>query len=243
MSLVIILQQYIMSQLGFIILRHVNSELTNKYWNHCYDCIRTYYPEHLILIIDDNSNYEYITERTLYKTTIINSEYHKRGELLPYYYFLHNKIFDNAVILHDSVFINKEIDFSVYKYKLIWDFEHKWDQIEDETRMIDMFNDLELNEFYENKSLWKGCFGGMSIITHDYLTYINNKYDISKLLECVLNRYNRMSFERVIACLLQINGTNGSLLGNIHQYCEVGKSFDQIEQYKHLPIIKIWTRR
>ena len=43
----------------------------------------------------------------------------------------------------------------------------------------------------------------MTIITHDYLTYINNKYDISKLLDYVLNKYNRSSFERVIACLLQ----------------------------------------
>jgi hypothetical protein len=235
---------YNMSQLGFIVLRHVNSSLTNKYWNHCYYCIRKYYPEDLILIIDDNSNNEYIkSEHVLYKTTIINSEYHGRGEVLPYYYYLHNKLFDVAVIIHDSVFINKHIDFSVYKYKILWDFEHYWDQIEDETRMIDVFNDLELKNFYENKSIWKGCFGGMSIITHDYLTYVNNKYDISKLLDCILNRYNRMSFERVIACLLQINGTKGSLLGNIHKYCHVGKSFDEIEEYIHLPIIKIWTRR
>ena len=45
-----------MSSLGFIILRHVNSELTNKYWVNCYNCIRRHYPENKILIIDDNSN-------------------------------------------------------------------------------------------------------------------------------------------------------------------------------------------
>jgi hypothetical protein len=232
-----------MNRLGFIILRHVNNQETDKYWNLCYDCIRKYYPENLILIIDDNSNYEYITDRPLYKTTTINSEYHGRGELLPYYYFLHNKLFDTAVLLHDSVFINKYIDFNVYKYKLMWDFEHHWDQTEDETIMIDAFNDLELKEFYENKSLWKGCFGGMSIITHDYLSFINSKYDISKLLNYVLTRFNRMSFERVIACLLQINGTKGSLLGNIHKYCEFGLTFNYKQQYSHLPVIKVWTGR
>ncbi len=232
-----------MNRVGFIVLRHVNNQETDKYWNLCYDCIRKYYPENLILIIDDNSNYEYITDRPLYKTTTINSEYHGRGELLPYYYFLHNKLFDTAVLLHDSVFINKYIDFNVYKYKLMWDFEHNWDQIEDETIMIDAFNDLELKEFYENKSLWKGCFGGMSIITHDYLSFINSKYDISKLLNYVLTRFNRMSFERVIACLLQINGTKASLLGNIHQYCRVGLTFNYKQQYSHLPVIKVWTGR
>ena len=102
-----------MNRIGFIILRHVSNPETDKYWNFCYDCIRKYYPENLILIIDDNSNYEYITDRPLYKTATINSEYHGRGELLPYYYFLHNKLFDTAVLLHDSAFINKYIDFNV----------------------------------------------------------------------------------------------------------------------------------
>ena len=234
---------YIMSDIGFIILRHVNSEYTNQYWIHCYDCIRKYYRENKILIIDDDSNYDYITEKKLYNTTIIQSEYKKRGELLAYYYYLKNHIFDTAVILHDSVFINKYIDFSVNKYKLIWDFEHHWDQIEDETKMIQVFNDEELLEFYENKKLWDGCFGGLCIITHQYLTEINNKYDITKLLDCVLTRYNRCSFERVISCLLQKNEKKTTLLGNIHAYCKWGIIFENKNDYNHLPLIKVWTGR
>ena len=232
-----------MTQIGFIILRHVNNELTNKYWIKCVNSIRQYYPENNILIIDDNSNYEYITQETLYKTTIINSEYPKRGELLPYYYYLHNKLFDIAVIIHDSVIVNKYIDMSVEKYKFLWEFEHNWDQIEDETKMINIFNDLELNNFYKNKDLWKGCFGAMIIISHDYLTYINNKYDISKLLDYVLNRYNRSSFERVIACLLQKEDKKQTLLGNIHKYCKWEVRFNEIDKYNNLPLIKHWTGR
>jgi hypothetical protein len=229
--------------IGFIILRHVNNDSTNKYWIQSYHSIRKYYPENDILIIDDNSDYSFITDEKLYKTTVINSEYPKRGELLPYYYYLHNKLFDIAVIIHDSVFINKYIDFNIETYKILWDFEHNWDQIQDETRMINIFNDLELTEFYQNKHLWKGCFGGMSIITHDYLTHINNKYDISKLLDCILNRYNRCSFERVIACLLQKEETKQTLLGNIHNYCPFGTNINQIDNFKHLPILKVWTGR
>ena len=232
-----------MKELGFIVLRHVNDRSTNRYWIHCYNSIRKHYPENKILIIDDNSNYNFITDEKLYKTTVINSEYPKRGELLPYYYYLHNKLFDVAVILHDSVFINKYVDMEVDKYKFLWEFEHNWDQIEDETRMINIFNDSELKEFYENKQLWKGCFGGMTIITHEYITYINSKYDIRKLLDCVLNRYNRCSFERVIACLLQKNAENKSLLGNLHKYCPWGITFDQKDTYSFLPLTKIWTGR
>jgi hypothetical protein len=232
-----------MGEFGFIILRHVNNELTNKYWSHCYDCIRKYYPENLILIIDDSSNYKYITEKKLYKTTIINSEYSCKGEILPYYYYLHNKLFETAVIIHDSVFINSYIDVSVDKYKFIWEFDHDWDQIEDETNMINVFNDTELLNFYKNKDLWKGCFGAMTIIKHDFLIYINNKYDINKLFFYILTRYNRCSFERVFACLLQFNEKKETLLGNIHKYCVVGTRFGEKDNCKHLPLIKVWTGR
>ena len=236
-----------MTDLGFIMLRHVNNAFTNKYWINCYKCIRQYYPENKILIIDDNSNQEYISNEVLYKTRIIKSEYPGRGELLPYFYYLHNKEFDSALIIHDSVFINKKVDLSVNNYKILWSFEHRWDQIYDETRMIDKFNNLELKQFYENKSLWKGCFGCMSIITHDYLVFINNTYDISKLLDCVKTRFNRCSFERVIACLLQIHShknknKNKTLFGNIHKYCPWGIKYNDKEKYD-LPFIKVWTGR
>lgn len=232
-----------MSEVGFIILRHVNSELTNNYWRHCIECIRKFYPENKILIIDDNSDPNFLTTETHYNTTIIKSEYPKRGELLPYYYYLNNKLFDVAVIIHDSIFINSYIDFTVDKYKIIWEFEHDWDQIYDERRMINAFNNLELRIFYENKHLWKGCFGCMSVITHDYLTFINSKYKISILLDYVLDRYNRCSFERVIACILQKEQVNASLLGNIHKYCEWGIPYHDICKLKHLPMIKCWSGR
>ena len=232
-----------MSSIGFIILRHVNNKLTNKYWIHCYNSIRKYYPENWILIIDDNSNYQYITNHILYNTTVIASEFPGRGELLPYYYYLQNKLFDIAVILHDSVFVNAYIDFSVDKYKLIWEFEHKWDLIPDETNMINVFNDSELLKFYENKTLWKGCFGGMVVIRHDFLQEINNKYEISKLLDHVLTRQKRQCFERVIACLLQKTHPKTTLYGTIQSYVKWGTKFHQKETCNHLPLIKVWTGR
>jgi hypothetical protein len=54
-----------MTELGFIVLRHVNDETTNQYWIHCYNCIRKYYPENMILIIDDNSNYDFVSNNEL----------------------------------------------------------------------------------------------------------------------------------------------------------------------------------
>ena len=51
--------------IGFILLRHVRNETTNRYWMLCYDCIRRYYPLHRIMIIDDNSNYDFVTNNNL----------------------------------------------------------------------------------------------------------------------------------------------------------------------------------
>lgn len=40
-----------MNDFGFIITRHVNSELTNRYWNQCVKLIRTFYPFKKLLLL------------------------------------------------------------------------------------------------------------------------------------------------------------------------------------------------
>ena len=101
-----------MGSYGFIITRHVNSKQTNKYWNHCVKLIRTIYPLKQIIIIDDNSNQNYVSSEHKYSNlTIIQSEYFQRGELLPYIYYLKYKWFPNAVIIHDSLFFHLKIHF------------------------------------------------------------------------------------------------------------------------------------
>ena len=94
---------------GFIITRHVNSDKTNKYWNQNVKLLRHYYPEQQIIVIDDNSVQDLVCADFEYKNiTIIQSEYPGRGELLPYIYYLKYNWFDNAVIIHDSVFFIKK---------------------------------------------------------------------------------------------------------------------------------------
>lgn len=233
---------------GFIILRHINNISNSKHYLNSYNHIRKYYPENYIIIIDDNSDKNLIdknVDNNLYKTMIIKSIYPGKGEVLPYYYYLHLKLFDIAVIIHDSVFINSYIDFSsVKEYKSIWDFEHYWDQIDDEINIIKNLNNSEnLLKYHSDKNLWKGCFGAMTIITHDYLKKIDYIYNIKLLLDNIKNRYNRMSFERVIGCMLQFNGRYECLLGDIHKYCYWGIEYKDIEKIRHLPIIKIWCSR
>jgi len=229
--------------IGFIILRHVNKPITDQYWIKCYDSIRRFYAENSIIIIDDDSDKELISKKELYKTTVIYSEFPKRGEILPYYYYLKNRLFDIAVIIHDSVFIQKYMDFNVDTYRILWEFEHDWDQHEDEMRMIKVFEDEALKNFYNDKKLWNGCFGGMSAISYDYLDSVNKLYNLNKLLDLVLTRFNRCSFERVIAVLLSINSKQPSFFGYIHKYIPYWTPYEETEKYRHLPVLKVWTSR
>lgn len=65
--------------LGFYILRHVSTLETNDYWIECYKRLREFYPDNEVIIIDDNSNYDSVSEIPLNNTTVIQSEYHGRG--------------------------------------------------------------------------------------------------------------------------------------------------------------------
>ena len=109
--------------------------------------------------------------------------------------------------------------------------------------ILQVFNDPELNAFHADKNSWKGCFGAMSIITHDYLLDVNRKYNFSKLLDVITRRDDRCSFERVIACLLQKEHTTEPLLGNIHAYCPWAISIDDAHKYTDKPLLKVWTGR
>ena len=230
--------------LGFIILRHVTNEKTNQYWIECYTSIRRFYPESPIVILDDGSQQEAISVPPLYKTRVIQSEYPKRGELLPYLYYARTKWFDTAVILHDSVFLNQWIDFNTESYRMLWDFKNEVYYAEDEFKLIWAFQDEELIEFYKDRLCWKGCFGGMSVIKHSYLTALDTKYKLETLIQLITTRDSRCSFERVLACLLQVEGgATASLFGDIHDYMSWGSPFEDRGRYSHLPAVKVWTGR
>ncbi len=232
--------------IGFIISRYVNNELTNKYWQHCYDCIRKFYPEYPIVIIDDNSDYQYIsTDKVLYKTEIVQSEFAKRGELLPYYYYVNNKYFDIAVIIHDSLFINSYIDLHTNDYKMLWTFSHNFNNVKEELEKLSVFNNKDIISFYNKRNAWQGCFGCMAIVNYNYLKDINNTYNLSLLLPVINNREDRCNFERVIGCLLCLKVKNPTIYGDIHNYCKWGITFADKDrpEYNKLPVIKVWTGR
>ena len=238
---------------------------TNEYWQECYKCIRKYY-NNLIIIIDDNSNPEFInTELNLENSHIIKSEYNGVGEILGYYYYYKYNFFKKAVIIHDSVFINKKINFDlVENIKFIWHFSHEWDTESDEIKLLNNIlnynleneNNNNLNDkllkFYYEKS-WMGCFGIQSVISYTFLQIIFEKYELYNLIHIIKNRNDRMNLERIFGLICTIENRNlilnPSFYGKIHHYIHWGYTFDmylndrQKNNLDKYDIIKVWSGR
>lgn len=241
------------NKFGFIILRHVNSEITNKYWIESYNSIRNFYREKII-IIDDGSNNEYLkNDIDLIDCYVINSEFKKRGEILPYYYLYKYKFFEQVVIIHDSVFIKKYINFKEYKkIKFIWHFTHHWDNEVEELKLLNVLENKELIEFHKDKEKWTGCYGVQSVIDLNFLEEIQNKYNIFKLIMHINNRDDRMNFERIFGLICMYStemSIKPSIYGIIHHYIHWGYQFtNYLEDSKnnsidHLDIVKVWSGR
>ena len=257
---------------GFIFTRHVNSNETNEYWKECIRCIRKHYQNNIIMVIDDNSSDEYVTNDNvdLRNCFIIQSEYPKRGEILSYYYFYKYKLFDKAIIIHDSVFLQQDISQevnSVNNVKFLWHFKNRYD--DNAGKEIYFIHQLKYNHNEDKNSLinvylqrdkWLGCFGVMSVITYDFLNVLVDKYNVFSLLNIVKNREERCSLERVFSILCYVNSNyftnenSPSIFGEILEYPHLGKPFyytytDYLND-KHInkdiiicKIIKVWSGR
>ena len=200
---------------GFMIIRHINSIETNIAYQECYNSIRKFY-ENLIVIIDDNSNTDFITPFETVNCIYIQSEFPKRGELLPYYYYIKNKYFDRMVVLHDSMKINKYIDFNnipnYINVTRLFSFPNP-------AYTIDIHYFRELCNYIKNGNLLYqyhitninkliGCFGVCYIIDHKYIMELERKYNISNLINIIDTRLKRQTLERFLSCLIEMDRSN-----------------------------------
>jgi len=255
---------------GFIITRHVNSETTNKYWNQCVKLIRIYYPLKQIIIIDDNSNQDFLKGDYEYQNvTIIQSEYPGRGELLPFIFFLKHKWFENAVILHDSVFIHNRIPFESIMVPVLPLWHHKYDK-EYRTNLLRIVTSLtnnskikyNINGGDNNLSLLRAtksepiqilCFGCQCYINLEFLEKLEKKYTITNLVDVVTCRKDRCGLERIMGLIFcqefpDLKKTV-SLFGSIlKHYKGFSYNYDQyIEDFNNKKVphsfVKVWTGR
>jgi len=204
---------------GFILLRHVNSETTNKYWNRCVHLIRTHYKNSVpIVIIDDNSRHEYVKPDKEYPNiTVVQSEYPQRGELLPYIYYARHKWFETATIIHDSVFLHAPVPFMTIKLPAISLWHAPYDkenlhnimrivrQLRPNQHFVSAFTDTHVIQPLQKQNTNKYLsFGAMCFIRHSFLLHIEQKYKLSNLVNVIRCRKDRCAFERIIGIIINV---------------------------------------
>ena len=199
------------NEIGFVILRHVMSKETNMYWQECYDWVRKFY-DWPILIVDDNSNEEFVDcQLPLSNVTIVKSKFKSRGEILALYYFAKLKPFDKAIIIHDSMFIKAKFQFENFEPNrpLLTFAEHEFDDdqlCESLIKLLD--NHEELIKIYRQKHIWKGCFGVMMVVKLDFIDFLNKRYDLfDTLLANIDTRKKREQVERIFGCFFEMHGS------------------------------------
>jgi len=204
------------------------------------------------MIIDDNSKKDLLSEIPLHNAIVVESEFVGAGELLPYYYFYKLKPFDKAMVLHDSMFIQKPVDFdSVSSVKFLWHFgNHAHDNTVGEERLIQLLdNHDDLLKYYRAKQ-WHGCFGVASIVSYDYVKQIQDKYNFFVLVNHVKTRQSRQFMERIFATVAFVEAgldrVTCSIGGEIGRY--PNNFYARFHQYKQmtnkpLAIYKVWCGR
>ena len=244
----------------FVILRNLKMTKDNDLWISSYNSIRKFYTNPIV-IIDDNSTINTVNGR-LTDTEVIKSEWKGAGEILPYYYFLKEKWADCMIFLHDSMFLNRpfkpsELEGSI---RFHWHFDH-----------ADVRNDRKISTFLSllNQSkdiitecsnpefLWKGCFGGTSIVDLEVVEQLEEKYEfISKLVSVIRTRNDRETFERILGIMVYyeklMDTSSHSNFGSILAYPKAFESQNNnIETAAHIvsqanyntSILKVWRGR
>jgi hypothetical protein len=228
--------------------------------------LRTFYPLTKIVIIDDNSDTNFLHSEYEYQNIeIIESTFPGRGELLPYFYYIKYNFFENAVIIHDSVFFHKRYNFENLKNIQVIPLWHFHADTENKNNSIRITSRLKNNQTLQKKLLnqeidfmkninkkWYGCFGVQSYINRNFLLKIENKYNISNLISSVQCKKDRCCLERIIGCIFYIENnkiqSTISLFGNIMSYLKWGYTFNEyMDDFNssNLPkkVVKVWTGR
>lgn len=189
--------------LGFVIGRHISAASHVDLCFRAYTSIRKFYPNNLILIVDDGS---LLSDPHGYdsRTIVVQSTVRGTGEFGLYYYYHLTHLFERAVLMHDSMVVNKSISLPDVDIIYLWhfvfnDYLHVV-KAEVEALLSELASKDEAERKYKSNA-WSGMFGCSCIMTWNYLDLLVSRYQIFRLLPKVKTRTMRCAMERVLGIL------------------------------------------
>jgi hypothetical protein len=241
-----------MSDVLFLIIRHVENEDHNKVWIESYKSIRKYYPDNPIKIIDNDSDYRYIsTDIELINCEVITAEFPETRLYSPFYELM-KLDFDRAVVIHDTVLFRSFVDFTTFTLiKFLWHFEtHLYDNRALEMGQLGaLTNNTELINIYRSND-WYGCMGCLTVIDKKCLDLFESQFSFSVLRHKIKCQADAIAFERVLAVLAYAVKPSIkhdiSYLGDIKNI-DWGVTYDTYTANPHVvretPILKLFAAR
>ena len=226
--------------------------------------IRIIYPEHIIYLINDNSDAVLfpLDELIDYNIELIDSIVKNGGEINPYLFILDHRCKHHRLLyIHDSVVIKKNID-TIIKEKRdfipIWySTKYTWDNIfisqnmdilnnmifygKKEIKLIDL-----LVSFKKSKNNFLVTFGAMGIFNKRFVEFIRDSTNFFSIVDNFKTRDTRCLFERILSCvyiLLHNQMYNKSICGDINHHPLSFKNTDiYINNYDNF-FVKVWQGR
>ena len=256
---------HLLPPLGFVILRHVTSKITDLYWKESYHAIRRWYPTEPILIVDDSSKKEWLREDIVLTncTVIYDTEHGGCAELLPYYYAHRLRPAQRVVVLHDSVFVHRPLAIGSWQedtgIQFLWSIPHCHDgPIQREIHeLIDALPEGDREHvrsmYTHTKADWTGAFGVMSVVDVGWLDKVEKRFGglFERWFPVLKNREYRCALERVFGLIAYYHGRREvlpPLFGLIMESIPWGTTFSQYlldyETYREThPMMKVWSGR
>lgn len=219
---------YSYATFGFIIPTYIATETHKDLLRECIRKIRLYHANKIILINDHSPLDISDIQQEFSDVSIELSMVKGAAEMNPYLYFYSHKCFDTAVILHDSMHLNKPLSGveNIKDIQFIRNFTNhilQWERIKEPRTQYNQINaiitheDLIIHllkkvltdknvsfltfclEKYYQKRSWTGCFGIQTIISHDFLKELQEKTNILDFTSVINNRRERMAMESIFS--------------------------------------------
>ena len=213
---------------GFIIPTYCKTNQHLDVLKYCIKSIRNFYPTNKIIIINDFSLIDiskpFINDLNI---NIIMSTQKGAADTSAYEYFYNNKVFDTAVIMHDSMFFENKVEIDKIENILpLWhatNHRKEWDTTKvPRTQIPDIFKnevtthsehiiihikrilgDTEFTKYaldlYKQKERWSVTFGPSVIISHNFLTELQEKTNILSLFKQLYTNWQRRIAESVLS--------------------------------------------
>jgi len=193
-----------MDDIGFIIVRHVETIEQSEYWKECYTSIRKFYPDKKIIIVDNDSDVNLIDFKfELTNCEIINSEIPDSRFFAPFYYLLtKNFDFEVAVILHDGMIFTDYINFdNIEECKFLWHFTTKCYLYNVENLLSELVNSDSLLKTYQENN-WIGSLGATGVFNISFLRKLEEQYKITTLKNKINSGESVQDWERIIGIIM-----------------------------------------